>query len=97
MKYCSDSEKIDLQAGPLDREEQGTMAPKLFETIEFLESLIFHWKIFGLLLLGKMGISKFIRKSLHLHPLLSRCHETSVYNRYYNSNHSTKFLSLDEA
>ena len=61
--------------------------PQLFEIIRFFEILMFHWTVFGLLLLVKIKVSDFIKKSLNFAlPQLYRCHIASVYDCYKTIN-----------
>ena len=48
---------------------RGAWPPNSFEIVEFSEILMLRRNIFGLLLLEKVKVSNFIRKSLNLAPL----------------------------
>ena len=54
--------------------------PNFFETIGFLEMVMFHQNLFRFLLLVKTKALQFIRESLNLAPLLCRCHDASESN-----------------
>ena len=52
--------------------------PNCFKVVRFSKILMFHQKIFRLLLLVKVEVLNFIGKSLNMAPLLYRCHNTPL-------------------